>query len=132
MNPTWILLLLLIVLAAFAVGVIRTLLRVWLDQRVRLAVWEQTGATPEAEAATIPGVPQARRELAKQDYVVTGAVLAALGLTGVIAGQLIGLGNLAVGLYLGGFICIGLGVLILLLGFLIRALARSPQITRLN
>ena len=132
MNSAWILLLLLIVLAAFAFGVMRTLLRIWLDQRVRLAVWEKTGEPPDDNLDAIPGIPEARRELSKQDYVVTGALLAALGLAGVIAGQIIGLGNLAVGLYLGGFVCIGLGILILLLGFLIRTLARSPHLTNPN
>lgn len=132
MNSAWILLLLVIVMAAFGFGVLRTLLRIWLEHRVRLAVWEQTGEPPSADVEALAGVPQARRELARQDYVVTGALLAALGGAGVVAGQVIGLGNLAVGLYLGGFVCIGLGILILLLGFLIRALARGPHLPQVD
>ena len=59
----------------------------------------------------------------EQDYTVTGIALAVLGFGCVVAGRFIGLGEFAVGIYIGGMVCVALGILIALLGALIRSLA---------
>lgn len=70
----------------------------------------------------------------RQDYTITGTGLAVIGITALLIGRVLAYGHVAVGLYIGGIACVGLGVLIALVGYLVRALTRplvepgdSPQ-----
>ena len=122
---------LLLVVAAFTYGVARSLLRVWLDHRLKLSILQKYEAHPELfdssqevlDLLARQDKPSKRSQ--PQDYAMTGILLAVLGAGGVAAGHIIALGNLAVGLYVGGIVCLVLGILIALLGFLIRALGKN-------
>ena len=132
MSQIVVLLVLALVIVAFTYGVARTLLHVWIDHRVRLALLNRYQDDPDgfpesAEVADLVAEQQfASTRTNRQDYRLTGAILCALGVASVIAASQIGLGTLAVGLYTGGIMCIVLGVLIALLGILINALAKPP------
>lgn len=131
MNAYLVLVPLLVVLITFTYGVARTLIRIWLEHRAKIKMLEQIEANPEmvqsgedlqrllAEAQEDSG-PQPG-----QDYRLTGVALLILGIAGVITGRIIALGNTAVGIYLGGFACIVLGLLIAMLGVLFKALGKS-------
>lgn len=122
---------LLVVVVTFTYGVARSLLQVWLEHRLKLALLEKYEAHPEifesSEEALAVLAAQRRgdKKPARQDYTVTGVILSVLGLGGVVAGRIIGVGQFAVGVYLGGLFCAALGVLIALLGLLIRALGKN-------
>lgn len=64
------------------------------------------------------------RRAFREDYVLTGAALATLGLVAVLTGQAMAYGELAVAAYLSGLVCIVLGVAVALIGSVARLLAR--------
>lgn len=129
-NPLYILIPLVVVMAAVTYGIARALGHIWLDHRIKLALLDRLQAKPEliesyAEVQRIlAGVPDGRTGR-HQDYAVTGVILAAIGVACVVGGQSLGVGRLAVGLYIGGWVCIVLGVVLALIGLFIRRLARS-------
>ena len=131
-NPLIIALPLALVLLLVAYGLLRGLGQIWLNHRIRLALLEKIQDKPELVKSfqelqeVLAEIPVARRIEHHQDYTVTGILLAALGVGCTILGRCMGVGTYAVGIYVGGFICIGLGVLLALVGLLIRWLSRNP------
>jgi hypothetical protein len=131
MNPFYILIPLVVVLATVTYGVVRALGRIWLDHRIRLALLDKLQEKPELlESYTelqriLANLPEGRAGRPRQDYALTGVVLAAIGIGCAVAGQCSGAGRLAVGLYVGGWICIVLGVILALIGIFIRRIARN-------
>ena len=120
----------------FGLGLLKTLLHIWRRHRQKLRVLEQYEADPGAFASSrevierIADADHSGRETLRQDYVITGTALAVIGIACVFLGRAMGYGQVAVGLHLGGIICIGAGVLVALVGYLVRALTRpllSPE-----
>ena len=126
--------------AVFTYGVGRTFVQLWAIHRRKVAILRRYEVDPgafESSQEVIEQISeQERRNLSaiRQDYTVTGTGLSAIGLGALFAGRAIGYGQVAVGLYIGGITCLGVGVLVALLGYLIRALTRpilaptDPQI----
>lgn len=131
MGSLFIVVSLVVVIVTFTYGVARSLLHVWLEHRVKLALLEKYERHPELFDSSqevldlLATQERAAKKTGRQDYAVTGVLLSLIGIGCVIAGRIIGLGKLAVGIYLGGITCIILGVLIALLGLLIRALGKN-------
>ena len=132
MNSLLILIPLLVVIAGFSYSVLRSMLQVWLDHRVKIALLKKYEGNPELfeshqEVIDVINEQQGLvKRPARQDYLMTGSMLSAIGIGCIVAGKIIAVGRLAVGMYLGGIVCLVLGILILLLGILIRALRRDP------
>lgn len=86
---------------------------------------EEGGGAPVTGA---PGEEEGPWEAAggplREDFVLTGAVLAVLGLCAVFIGQSLAYGVLAVTAYFAGLVCIVLGVAVALVGAVVRVLAR--------
>ena len=131
MNAYFVLIPLLVVLISFTYGVARTLIRLWLDHRMKIKILEKVEAnpalaqSPEELQSLLEEPRDTPATLPGQDYRLTGLTLLALGILGVIAGRIIGLGNTAVGIYLSGFACIVLGLLIAAMGVLFKALGKT-------
>ncbi len=108
--------------AVLLAGALRYLLRSWLDYRVRVALLHALESRPEllaetdGDALSLP----AQSDEGRVDYLVTGTALAFIGLGCVLAGWVMRVGQLAVGVYLGGILCLCLGFLLAVLGFLVR------------
>lgn len=115
-------LMVLTVVAVALAAAVRALLRAWIDHRVNLTLLERT-ADGEAPGSTAPAPP-------RQDFAVTGAVLAALGVACMLAGWTLRVGQLAVGAYLGGLICLCLGLLLGLAGGIARAVTAKNRPNR--
>ncbi len=132
MTPVLVLLPLTLVLAAFSFGVGRSLLRIWLDHRMKLAILSRYEAHPELFESSqdlmdaIKGKEGIDGGGGRQDYSATGVFLVLIGAGCVAGGRVLAVGNTAVGINVGGIICIVLGVLIYCLGRLMHALARNP------
>ncbi len=110
----------------FVAGMVRAFFRVWMEHRIRMARF-QNAANP-----CDPNTPeQLRNETVpvsqRQDYRVTGAFLALGGALSITAGYFLGHGQTAVGIYVGGFVCLALGVLIAMAGMVLQSLAKPPQ-----
>lgn len=122
--------LLLSVALLFTYAVARTFAQLWAIHRRKVAIFQKYEEDPRAFGSSQEVIEQIleqerlNQRAVRQDYAITGTCLAAIGLTGVFVGRLLGYGEVAVGLYIGGIGCIVLGVAIALLGYLIRALTR--------
>ncbi len=134
MNPLFILLPLLGVIAAVAYGVMRALGRIWIDHRVKLALLEKLQDRPEVLESfneiqgALAGVSNGNTPSNRQDYTLTGIFLCLIGIGCAILGRAWGIGSIAVGLHIGGWVCIAIGVVIAFLGILIRRLSRPPAL----
>lgn len=131
-GSLFILMALVVVVGAFCYGVLRALIHAWLAHRVKLALLEKYEQHPELfnssdeVMALLAKQQRMMQPAARQDYRLTGIALGLIGLACIVTGRIVGVGVTAVGVYLGGFVCLALAVLITLLGFLLRALDRQP------
>ena len=131
MNPLFTIMPLLIISAAVTYGIFRALGRVWLEHRVRLALLEKVQEKPELMEsyrelqAILVGLTEGSRPEKRQNYTLTGAILALIGLACTLIGRDLGVGRLAVGVYIGGMTCICLGIVLAFMGLLIRLMSRT-------
>jgi len=111
-------------------GVVDSLLRAWFDHRAKLALLEKVGKDPklldrvDGLGALLTDRPG--QKIARQNYIVTGLVLAGIGVLAVVTGLTLRFGELAVGAYLGGIGCILIGILLAVVGLLVRGLSKDP------
>ncbi|MBN2311880.1 MAG: hypothetical protein JXR94_23070 [Candidatus Hydrogenedentes bacterium] len=131
MNSLLILIPLAIVVVTVVWGVIHSLTQAWLDYRLKMALLDKLEKHPDmidsagrfetalAESGRAPSSP-------KQNYALTGAILTGIGVVCVVLGRTVRVGQIAVGAYLGGVVCVVLGILLTVLGFVIRALSKDP------
>lgn len=131
MDPLFIAIPLIIAVALlFAYGVGRTFVQIWAIHRKKVAILRKFEADPaafESSQEIIERISEQElrnQKAVRQDYTVTGTCLAAIGLAALFIGRGLSYGETAVGLYIGGIACIGAGLLVAMLGYLIRALTR--------
>lgn len=119
--------LVLLLLAVVVLGITRALVQTWVDHRVRLVLLESLERQPDADIGAVQMLENLERvsRSRRHDYVLTGVMLAVLGLASTSYGRFVGIGRLAVGMYIGGMICVGLGFALALVGILIQYLASS-------
>jgi hypothetical protein len=131
MNPILSMLMFIAVVVAALYGIVRFFGRIWLEHRVRLALLERIDKRPEL-AESVQGLmdllgPAAPvSSVTRQDYAITGALLALIGVGCCAAGWMLHSGKLAVGIYAGGWVCVFLGFLLFLFGLFVRKLMRHP------
>jgi len=132
MNPLLIIILALAVLAVFLFILLRNVGRVWLDHAIRLSLLERIEEHPEL-LDQVHGVlallnePHKKR-LPQQDYRVTGILLALIGIGCCFIGVSVRAGRTASAVYVGGYLCIGIAILLFLVGLLIRRLSRARSL----
>lgn len=120
-----------LVLVSVAYGVASSLLRIWLEHRVKLAFLEKLernpGALPPFQdvRAVLSGDGEPAKSV-RQDYTLTGLLLAAMGFVCAFYGKTVGMGDIAVGSYLGGILCVGLGIALAVAGLLLQSMAKPP------
>ncbi len=113
--------------------ILREMMRVWLDHRVKMALLERLEHKPELlysfkelqELLDDTPVPVTRKH--KTDPTLTGVFLALIGLISVIVYSLIGRSQWAVGAYFGGVACVVIGFLLTTIGLVARILRRPPH-----
>lgn len=116
-------------------GILHALLRAWLDYRVRIAFLQRLEKNPsllgpEPDIATaFAGLLPAPPRIQRQNYALTGLVLALIGVGCAVTGRLMRSGEFAVGMFLAGVFCLILGMAIGLLGFIIRVMTRPAPAT---
>lgn len=132
-NPLLVITPILLAVALLVFLVLRGFGRFWLDHSIRLALLEKIEKKPELleqvrELMDAFSPVPAQRRNRRQDYRVTGVLLALFGAAACVTGLYLGSGRLAVGIYIGGFICIGIAFPIFILGLVIQWLNRNPVI----
>ncbi len=122
----------LLALAVFLYVVFRSLFRVWIDYRVRMAILEKVEHKPELlrafEDLEEPAELVADENPAspKTDLTLTGVSLTVIGVIFVLVNGVLGKSEWAVGAYFGGVACIVLGFVLCSVGLLVRFLEHSP------
>lgn len=132
MSPFLVILPLVIVFVAVVYGILRMFGHIWLEHRIRLTLLEKIEKRPELvdsvhDLVNLLGAAEAlpaRKD--RQDYALTGALLAAMGVGFCLLGRMLHSGKLAVGIYVGGWVCVVLGLLLFAVGLFIRKLLRQP------
>jgi hypothetical protein len=123
---------LLIVLGTILYLVLRNLVRVWLDHRVRMGLLEKLEHRPELMAELpdlkeiLEGPARQQEERRRQSYIWTGIFLALIGSSCALFAHLWLSGGYASGLYFGGVVCVPLGFVLTLLGLAMKLLSRTP------
>ncbi len=121
----------LVVVALLFGAALRYLLRAWVDYQVRIAVLksmdrdagtltEPGGAGGDAQPSSTPSSD------GRVDFLLTGIALGVIGACCALIGWNLRVGQLAVGIYLGGIFNLCLGFLLGLAGLIARRL-RSPR-----
>jgi len=136
MLPTLMLILTLLIVVTALVGVARSLVRMWLDYRVRMAVLDKIESTSES-FQSIDQVESVLSSLSedgisreRSNHLLTGVLTALLGLICIVVGRALRVGPVAVGLDMGGIVCVGIGVIIALVGTASWALSRRRLTSR--
>ena len=133
MYDATVLLLLLIALIGLFYGVLRSLLRAWVGRRARIALLEMLEGHPEPRPAPnvldafLAGGGPLSEQPKGQDYAVTGLLLAVIGGACVVLGLALKVGQFAVGTFVGGVLCIWLGLFAGVAGWVARAMARRAK-----
>ncbi|HUW60862.1 MAG TPA: hypothetical protein VMZ06_07620 [Candidatus Bathyarchaeia archaeon] len=131
MNPILVILPFALVLAVLLYGILRVFGRIWLEHRVRLALLERIDKKPELVESVqglmdLMGVAEPLSSGTRQDYAVTGILLALIGAGCCGVGWMLHSGKLAVGIYAGGWVCVFLGFILFMAGLFVRKLLRHP------
>jgi hypothetical protein len=122
---------LIVVLATITYGIVRALGRIWLDHRIRLALLDKLLEKPELiESYTevqhvVVNAFDGASNRPHQDYALTGIILTAIGVASALLGHGGEAGRISVGLFVGGWICIALGLLLAVIGVFIHRLERN-------
>ena len=119
--------LVLIFIFTIGYGILRRLMDLLIEHKVRLRVLEEMDRTAgqgpvheETATEVLTRVTTSSQASTRQDYRVTGLLLGLFGILSAFTGRTLGTGTLAVGLFTGGEILVGLGFAMTLL-----ALARQ-------
>jgi hypothetical protein len=126
----------LLALVAFLYVVFRSLFRVWIDHRVRMAILEKVEHKPELLRAfedleePVESDPDDGEKLHKTDLTLTGVALTVIGVIFVLVNGVLGKSEWAVGAYFGGVACIVLGFVLCSVGLLVLFLEKSPVLKR--
>ena len=131
MQPILVLIPLAIVIVTVLFGIGHSFLRTWFDYRLKLTFLEKLEKHPEflqsdKDVDSVLGSIEGDPVPTRQDYVLTGLLLAGIGILCVLFGRGLRVGELAVGTYLGGFFCVVVGLLLAGLGALLRFIAKDP------
>ncbi len=103
----------------------------WLDYRIRIQLLEQIEAhpesapTPEQLHAILNASPKTDTRRGKINYALTGIFLIVIGAACALIGFQLRVGQLAVGSYIGGHICLCMGIVFVLFGTAERFLKRG-------
>ena len=126
---------LILAIMALLYVVIRSLLRTWVEHRVRMTILERVESNPEmlklAEDAFLSSNTPARgHRSAGADPTITGLLLGLMGFFFVLINGLLGRTQWAVGAYFGGVACVVVGFILAAVGLLARFLDGTPLGTK--
>lgn len=128
----WIVTPILLGIIALAYTIAANLLRVWLDHRIKIALLEKLqrdpsrAPSPDELRDLLEGSRSGPGNNSRIDFVIAGPALAAMGGASAFTAWCLGGGGWLTGAYLGGIVCVIVGVILALLGMVVRYLTRSP------
>lgn len=135
MLPILMALLVFISIITILAVVVRSMMGLWLDYKAKMAILDRMSETGEdvpktteelEKLVTRPAVTDATRGRVR---MTTGALMMWFGVGSVVAGRILRSGTIAVGLDLGGWISIGVGLAVLAAGLIVWRIGRSAEIS---
>lgn len=121
---------LLLALVAVILAVTRSMVAAWFNYRVKLELLRRLEQDPELVSS-----PEEMRELLRTalpaspsdttDYALTGTALGLIGIGCVLIGRMLRVGQFAAGMFWGGMACIAIGLLLVLIGVVLRFVTGS-------
>jgi hypothetical protein len=123
---------LVLVLVTLLYSVLYAILRAWLDYRTRMALLDKLDRNPNLLGNDVNLASMVTQQTSpespglRQDFVVTGLMIVAIGVGCILFGRVLRVGEFAVGTYLGGFACLLVGLAFALLGAVVKVLSRDP------
>ncbi len=126
---SWILIIpVFIVLFALCYLVIHKVAAVWLNYRLRMVLLERLERKPDLiqQFSEVDGLVDGHDDRQKFDFLITGITLVLFGLVCAVIAQIIGSSRWVVGAYVGGISSITLGIMLSIIGLVIRLLSRNP------
>ena len=107
--------------------VFRSLLRTWIEHRVRMTILERAEQNPEMlklveESQSSRNIPTHGQHRPGADPAITGLILGLMGFVFVLINGLLGRTQWAVGAYFGGVACVVVGFVLAAVGLLARVL----------
>ena len=107
--------------------VFRSLLRTWIEHRVRMTILERAEQNPEMlklveESTSSRNIPSLGHRSRNADLAITGLILGLMGFFFVLINGLLGRTHWAVGAYFGGVACVVVGFVLAAVGLLARFL----------
>jgi hypothetical protein len=115
---------------ALFILLVRALGRAWSEHRFRMALLEKLEHRPNL-AQEVPELlemlDRGPERPARISFTPMGVTLVVLGIVFLLAGQRMGVGRWAAGLYFGGAACIPVGLSLILAGAFLRALGARPR-----
>ncbi len=121
---------LLIVVVTLLYTLIRHIGRVWLEHRVKMELLNRLEERPELLRSfddlkdLVEGGTSDPENSFQLDFTMTGVILAVIGILCVVLYATVGSGRWAVGAYWGGVVCVVLGFLMALVGWLLHFITR--------
>lgn len=121
---------LLLALVAVILAVTRSMVSAWFNYRVKLELLRKLEQDPELvnspeemQALLATGLPASPSD--NPDYALTGTALGIIGIGCVLFGRMLRVGQFAAGMFWGGMACIAIGLLLVLIGVILRLVAGS-------
>ena len=121
----------LLVIFTILFALVRSIGQVWLRHRIRMTLLEQLEKRPELldqfhdlQEAAIPERPP-EPSFWKPDYILTGVILAVLGIVCAVVCAAVGGSRIATAAYFGGVLCVCLGFILAMVGLLLRYLSHT-------
>ena len=96
--------------------------RSWLDYRTKVSFIKELDrhaslpSSPDAMASLLAQAADSFSRRSRHNFLLTGLILSFVGLSTFLAGRSLRVGQLAVGLYIGGKTCMVLGLLLAVFG----------------
>ena len=117
--------------------IMRSLIRAWIEHRVRMAILEKAEKHPELLSAFEERSAEAKEvslqenpEAPKVDITLVGVSLTVIGIVFVVFNSALGKSQWGVGAYFGGVACVVIGFLLVTIGLLLRFLEQGPTSRR--
>jgi len=99
---------------------------------MRMALLDKLDHNPDflgrdAELASVLApLTSPKESTSQQNFAVTGLMIVAIGIGCILFGRILRVGDLAVGTFLGGWVCLLVGTVLALLGAVVKVLSRDP------
>lgn len=125
-----------LVILTIIYALVRSIAQAWVQHRVQMSLLEKLEARPDLldqlqEVQDLLAAQEAARDVWwRPDFILTGVILAGLGIVCAVTAAALGGSQTATAAYFGGVICVCLGFILAIIGLLMHYLSDQGPIKR--